>query len=167
MKTEVSEFLVRKATAEDIRSMCSLINEIIDIGGTTAHETPYTVSGFEKHYLNRSTLIACHVAVQESGAIAGFQSMHAKSTLPENWADIATFARAKPKIRGAGTALFAASREYAAKAGIIAINATIRSDNTAGLAYHKKMGFEPYSIEKGRPLADGTPVDRISMRMLL
>jgi hypothetical protein len=44
------------------------------------------------------------------------------------------------------------------------INATIRADNTGGLAYYAKMGFETYGITKDVPLLDGTPVDRINKR---
>ncbi len=84
--------------------------------------------------------------------------------LPENWSDIATFARLKSKVPGVGTALFEKSKTFAKQAGIVAINATIRADNKGGLAYYKKMGFEKYLENKAKLLNDGTPVDRVSKR---
>lgn len=46
-------------------------------------------------------------------------------------------------------------------------NATIRADNAGGLAYYARMGFQDYAVARGVPLADGTPVDRISRRYLV
>ncbi|MEM9148767.1 MAG: GNAT family N-acetyltransferase, partial [Pseudomonadota bacterium] len=52
----------------------------------------------------------------------------------------------------------------AKNAGLIALNATIRADNRVGLAYYSRMGFQDYAVRPAVPLADGSPVDRISKR---
>ncbi len=52
-------------------------------------------------------------------------------------------------------------------AGIVAINATIRKDNTGGIAYYIKMGFEIYALARDVTMLDGTKIDRISKRLLL
>ncbi|HEX7850799.1 MAG TPA: GNAT family N-acetyltransferase, partial [Sphingomonas sp.] len=75
-----------------------------------------------------------------------------------------TFARRGSTTRGIGSALFAATRAAAIAAGLKAINATIRADNTGGLTFYAKMGFADYAVARAVPLADGTPVDRISRR---
>jgi L-amino acid N-acyltransferase YncA len=69
--------------------------------------------------------------------------------------------------RGTGAALFAATRDEARRQGRRAINAAIRADNTGGLAFYGRMGFEDYQIARGVPLKDGTPVDRVRRRYRL
>lgn len=69
--------------------------------------------------------------------------------------------RQNPKIPGVGTTLFAATLAAAEERNIEVINATIRADNTGGLAYYEKMGFRTYNMLEKVPLNDGTPVDRI------
>ena len=44
------------------------------------------------------------------------------------------------------------------------IDATIRADNTGGLAFYGRMGFTDYDCVAGVPLKDGTLVDRIRKR---
>jgi RimJ/RimL family protein N-acetyltransferase len=90
------------------------------------------------------------------------------SNPPKGLADIATFARTSPKIRGVGSALFPATRAAAAEEfGLEFVNATIRADNGSGLAYYAKMGFEIYDRLVQIPLLDGTPVDRIKKRFVI
>ena len=167
MHLSKNELVIRSVTPDDIHEMCELLNEIIDVGGTTANETPFTEEEFEQHYLSAKNLLCCFVAVDKENTIAGFQTMGLHPKLPENWSDIATFARIKPKVPGVGTALFERTKSFAEQAGIVAINATIRADNKGGLAYYKKMGFEKYLENKAKLLNDGTPVDRVSKRYVV
>jgi ribosomal protein S18 acetylase RimI-like enzyme len=44
------------------------------------------------------------------------------------------------------------------------IDATIRADNTGGLAFYSRQGFVDYDRLVGVPLEDGTPVDRLRKR---
>ena len=157
----------RPATLADVPQMCDLLNEIIQIGGTTAFQAPFSQENLATAYLTGDDHLCCFVALDSAGAVAGFQALLTYSALPDGWADIATFARVRPKLPGVGRALFAATRAFAMGQGIVAINATIRADNTGGLAYYGKMGFETYAVEEGRPLRDGTPVDRISKKHVL
>jgi GNAT superfamily N-acetyltransferase len=94
----------------------------------------------------------------------GFQILLASDKLGSGWGDIGTFARRGSTTRGIGSALFAATRAAAIAAGLKAINATIRADNIGGLAFYARMGFVDYAVARAVPLADGTPVDRISRR---
>ena len=155
---------VRAATAADVPELRVLLNEIIAIGGTTAHEVPLSDSEFSGHFLEGPDLACCFVAEAPDGTLLGFQTLERSGKLPVNWVDVGTFARAAPKVPGVGTALFAASKARAGEGGFVAINATIRADNTGGLAYYGKMGFVDYAVAKGVRLADGTPVDRIFKR---
>jgi len=46
---------------------------------------------------------------------------------------------------------------HAGRAGIVAINATIRADNVSGIAYYEKIGFRIYDVRQGVPLQAGAP----------
>lgn len=146
--------------------MVSILNEIIEIGGTTAFEKPLSSDELIACYLTGEQYLHC-VLAEVNGTVSGFQSLTKHKKLAHDWADIATFARVQPKTPGVGTALFNTTRAYALENKIVAINATIRADNIGGLRYYSKMGFEQYSIASGIPLLDGTPVDRVSMKYKL
>ncbi|MCP3687388.1 MAG: GNAT family N-acetyltransferase [Gammaproteobacteria bacterium] len=141
-----------------------LLNEIIHVGGTTAMEFPLSDEEFEDYFLCGPNFIYCNVATDSNNEVLGFQSLTRHPKLAEDWADIATFTRIKPKVHGVGTALFEETKLHAQRFKLEAINASIRADNIPGLSYYSKMGFVDYSVEKAMPLSDGTPVDRISRK---
>ena len=154
---------IRRASPEDAKELCDLLNEIIEAGGTTALETSLSIEELTDWFIAGKSALACHVA-QAGASVAGFQSLSLDETLPQGWADIATFSRMNPKIPGVGTALFAATLSAAEELNIEFINATIRADNTGGLAYYEKMGFRTYRTIESVPLRDGTLVDRVQKR---
>ena len=162
-----SDLTVRPAGPEDAASLCSLLNQIIHRGGTTAFEKILSVEDFTRMYLENPRTICCFVACLEDGTRLGFQHVDTNPKFPENWGDIATFAKIDSPVRGVGSALFGSTVSAVGNAGFVAVNARIRADNVSGLAYYSKMGFVDYSIEKAVPLLDGTPVDRIFKKYLL
>ncbi len=160
--------IIRPAHPDDAADMTTLLNEIIRIGGTTAIQVEYTVEATEGFIQELQTTGCIHVARdEETGALLGYQSLEYYPDLPKTLGVIATFAKAGSIKRGIGTALLTATRKAAPALGFTEIDATIRADNTGGLAYYSKMGFQDHSVVKGVPLDDGTPVDRISKRLKL
>jgi len=155
---------IRPATQNDLKQLCLIINEIIVIGGSTAFEEVLIEEEFDAIFLSGEAFISCLLAENTDGQVLGFQSLCHHKKLPDDWADIATFARVEPKTHGVGTSLFQATLELARQLGLTCINATIRADNISGLSYYAKIGFENYSVDKAVPLQDGTPVDRISRK---
>ena len=155
---------IRPCRTEDLPELCELINEIILIGGTTALETPFTVSGFVDHFFNQQIQISCLVAEGTDGEILGFQVLSFHEKLPDDWADIATFVRTSPRLSGVGKALFTETLALADRYELNRLNAAVRADNVGGLAYYEKMGFVPYKIEKDVPLKSGRRVDRVFMQ---
>ncbi|MDX1743065.1 MAG: GNAT family N-acetyltransferase [Ruegeria sp.] len=155
---------IRPMMPEDVSAACQILNEIIEIGGSTAFETAFTETSFSQSFLENTDRICCHVALDDQGQVTGFQWLGEYDALPKGWADIATFTRRQPVLKGAGRALFEETSKFAASIGIVSINATIRADNAMGLRYYEKMGFRDYSVSFGVPLRDGTQVDRISKR---
>ena len=155
---------VRDARPEDAEALAAILNRIIEIGGTTAYQTPRPPETFRADVLDREGLISCVVA-EADGAPVGFQYLSRDERLPPGWATIASFARAEPKVPGVGRAMMAATLERARAAGVPSIDATIRADNAQGLGFYEAMGFRTYEVHEAVPLSDGTPVDRISKRL--
>ena len=153
--------LIRPAEPKDAPEMAALLNEIIDIGGTTAFEDPVTTAQVLEWYIASEGLFCCHVAVDDAYAIAGFQSLEGDAGDAEKIGYIATFARQTPLVKGVGTALFQSTKAQAHARNVVRINAKIRADNAPGLAYYSKMGFVDHDIQRGVPLKDGTPMDRV------
>ena len=158
---------VRPATSADAAAMAEMINAIIAIGGSTAYEEPFDAASMDAAYISLPQLVSCFVAEHE-GQIVGFQgpmrSFDPHDPLPEHWATIGTFARVGLTRRGVCRALFTATVKAAREADIHVIDATIRADNTSGLAFYSRQGFADYDRLVGVPLTDGRPVDRIRKR---
>ncbi len=158
---------VRPVTANDAAELADLLNAVIAAGGTTALQEPFTPEALDAAYLTGPNVHCCFVAEEEDGTLLGFQTLGRYPGLPENVGDIATFARIGGTQRGIGSALFAATTERATELGLNVINATIRGDNSGGLAFYAKQGFVDHDVTPGVPLKDGTPVDRVHKRFVL
>jgi L-amino acid N-acyltransferase YncA len=151
--------IVRDATPGDAVAMADILNRIIAIGGTTAHETPKTPETVRTHYIDGPEVIAAVVAEAE-GQVIGWQSV-------EHWngeAHIGTFVRPGVQARGVGAALFALTCERVRAAGHGFLIASIRSDNVPGLAYYRRIGFVDIGHDPGFALGDGRVVGRVHRR---
>ncbi|WP_342077411.1 GNAT family N-acetyltransferase [Yoonia sp. SS1-5] len=159
--------IIRPATATDLADLTHVINEIIALGGSTAHQRPFDQKRMQDHYVAPPSGISCQVA-EDNGRVIGFQSLlwprNDSDPLPAGWATIASFVASQAAGKGVGQKLFAATRQAAAAAGVTTIDATIRADNVAGLRYYTGLGFADYDRLVAIPLRDGTVVDRIRKR---
>ena len=155
------EILVRDIRTEDAAELCALLNEIVEIGGTTAQREVLTVEDFKNAYLRHEHLISCVVAQAYDSQLLGFQALKHRSDIPADWGDIATFAKVGGTQKGIGSVLFRGTLERARDEQLSTINATIRSYNTGGLLYYGKMGFMEYMREEAEPLDDGKPAQKI------
>lgn len=141
---------IRPATPQDAGAMAKLINEIIAIGGTTAHAEPFDEAGIIDTFIAPRLAISCFVAVNGS-QIVGFQSLEwadpewpGADPLPADWAVIATYVDPHAHKTGIGRSLFAETAKAAKAAGAVFIDATIRRENKGGQAYYHAMGFRDY-----------------------
>ena len=157
---------IRPSVEADAPALAEVLNDIIAAGGTTAYETPFTPQALWQSSLGGAKVLCCHT-VLEGDTPVGFQTLARHPDLPADWGSIASFTRRNPPVRGAGTALFEATKARARALGLIAIDATIRADNVPGLGYYGKMGFVDYNVIRAVPLSDGTLVDRIQRKYLL
>ncbi len=159
--------IIRDATRKDASDMTELLNRIIMLGGSTAHQRPFDADRMYRHYIASPESISCQVADQ-SGVVIGFQSLTwpspADGVMKSGWAIIATFVSNQATGKGVGKHLFAATKEAAGATDVATIDATIRADNDSGLRYYSRLGFIDYDRLKDIPLRDGTVVDRIRKR---
>lgn len=142
--------VTRPAHRSDAESMCRLLNTIIIEGGTTAHREPFSEEKMIAAYIEAPLGIACTVAV-DGDDILGFQSLEwpdhhwsGDNALPSGWAVIATYVAQATHGQGIGRLLFSETIKAAETAGVKTIDATIRHENTGGLAYYSRMGFVDY-----------------------
>ncbi len=156
--------IVRSGRSSDGQAMIEILQEIVDIGGTTAFEGTVPATFLEGHLSGTKSGSAVHVA-EADGNVIGFQYIEPHPSGTEGLAQIATFAKVGGTQRGIGSALFVKTRVAALALGYDTIDATIRADNAGGLAYYARMGFADHSVRKGQPLSDGSPVDRVSKRL--
>jgi len=151
--------IARPARPQDAPAMTAILNAIIEIGGTTAHQSPKTIEAVRVDYIDGPDVIA-GVVVEEAGRVIGWQSV--------GWwqgnADIGTFVQPGIQARGAGAVMFALTRDLVKQAGAKAIHATIRADNMPGLAYYARAGFVESGGDPGFALQDGRVVGRIYRR---
>ncbi|QJF49703.1 GNAT family N-acetyltransferase [Roseobacter ponti] len=155
---------VRTPTPLDTRPMADLLNAIIKEGGTTALTRPVTGQDIADWMAEDADRSAWQVALDEAGAVVGFQWVCPKDRLPASACDIATFVKIGRTGLGIGSALFTATAKAAKALGYHWINATIRADNTGGLTYYQSRGFRDWRREEGVALDSGLVVDRISKR---
>lgn len=157
----------RPAEPADAPQMTILLNEIITIGGTTAHQRPFDDARMLRHYITPDHHISTIVA-ELDGAIAGFQMLvwpnPDEGPMPDDWGFIGSFVKVGITGQGIGRALFTATCAAARAAGCRYIDATIRADNVSGLQFYGAMGFVDYDIMRDVPLRDGRLVDRIRKR---
>lgn len=142
--------VIRPARRPDAPAMCQLLNAIIREGGTTAHREAFSEEKMIALYIEAPLGIACTVAA-EGEDIVGFQSLEwcdpnwtGDHALPADWTVIATYVAQAAHGQGIGRLLFSETIKAARAADVKTIDATIRYENTGGLAYYSRMGFVDY-----------------------
>lgn len=155
---------VRQAGSLDARPMADLLNAIIRQGGTTAFTEEIDGATIISWFNQAPETSIWHIAEDARGTLFGFQSIEPNSKLPDDACDIATFVQVGQTGLGIGSKLFEQTTKAARALGYKWINATIRADNTGGLAYYQSRGFENYARHPNVKLGNGALVDRVSKR---
>jgi L-amino acid N-acyltransferase YncA len=151
--------IIRPATASDAFAMTQILNQIIAIGGTTAHETPKSAQQVLEDYISGPDVLSC-VATLVEDRLVGWQSVG-------RWRDeahIGTFVAPDVQAKGAGAAMFALTCDTVQKAGVPYLVASIRADNDPGLRYYARMGFTDFASEPHFALSTGQIVGRTHRR---
>lgn len=149
----------RPARPADAPAMTGILNAIIAIGGTTAHEDPRTEPEVCNDYVDGPDVLSS-VVVEVGGEVIGWQSVG-------HWHDephIGTFVRPGVQAKGAGQEMFALTCALLRAQGVTHIAAWIRADNAPGLAYYARIGFRDTGSDPGFALRNGQMVGRIIRR---
>jgi ribosomal protein S18 acetylase RimI-like enzyme len=113
---------------------------------------------------------AFHVAVTVDGEVAGYQSLDLYSPYLEamsHVAQVGTFLQPEYRGRGAGRALFEATRAFAVQAGYRKIAIQVRGSNVSAQSFYRRMGFEPCGRLTAQVFIDGVPDDEVLMELFL
>ena len=151
---------IRTYRAGDAPQMTDILNEIIEIGGTTAYLAALSVENMEAKISGGGEMARWNVAVDEIERIVGFQWAEPHPLLPPEAASIASCVRAGVVGAGIGSKLFEATCTQMRALGFTWLNASIRSDNASGLSYYSKMGFEDWEVDPKATLSDGRIVGK-------
>jgi L-amino acid N-acyltransferase YncA len=151
--------IVRPATPADAPAMASVLNAIIAIGGTTAHEVPKSEARVREDYVDGPDVLAS-IVVEAEGRIIGWQSVGMYQGDPH----IGTFVQPGVQANGAGQAMFAETCAALRGKGVGYMIAHIRADNVPGLAYYARIGFREIGGNPDFALQDGRKVGRIHRR---
>ncbi|TGD44634.1 GNAT family N-acetyltransferase [Pseudotabrizicola sediminis] len=154
--------MIRPAGPDDAPAMADLLNAIIAIGGTTAHEQPKSPDTVRHDYIDGPGTLTCVVA-EEAGQILGWQAVDQH----HGEVHIGTFVSPHTQAKGIGAQLFAQTRALCAAKGINEIFAAIRADNVPGLAYYARLGFTDVGAEPDYALVTGQVVGRIFRKLTL
>jgi L-amino acid N-acyltransferase YncA len=152
----------RKALAANAARMAEILNDIIAIGGTTAHEHPLSPAEIAPHFIEGPGVETC-VLAENAGRVLGWQSL----ALWQEDLHIGTFVRPALQANGLATGLFAATRDAARARGLTQMIAHIRADNAPGLACYARLGFSDIGEDPGCTLGNETVVGRIDRRFNL
>ena len=153
----------RNATREDIPTLYAILNEVVEIGGTTAFVPPFSQTDFETYFMTER-MFSMVVAIDEAGDILGWQTLDAHELLPKDVGDIGSYAKLGHVGQGIGTKMFEHTVRNARECGLAEIHAAIRADNQSGLTYYSKMGLTDCDFEPNFTLKTGEVVGRISKR---
>ena len=139
--------------------MTDILNAIMAIGGTTAHQPAADVL---TDYIDEPNVLTAVVA-EDHGQLIGWKS----ADMWQSEAHIGTFVQPGIQATGVGAALFAMTRVMLTKAGVQSIVASIRADNEPGLAYYARAGFVEFARDPDFALKDGHVVGRVHRRFPL
>ena len=150
---------VRPATPDDVPDMTEVLNAVIALGGTTAHETPKSQAQVLRDYVDGPDVLSSVVAEENSRVIA-WQSVG----LWEGDPHIGSFTAPWLQARGAGSRMFPLTCARLRERGIGYVIAHIRADNVPGLAYYARIGFRDIGHDADFALGDGRKVGRVHRR---
>lgn len=148
--------LVRPAHRLDARGMAELLRNWVEGAETTAITGDVDAARILSWMAVNPERSAWHVAEAAHGEITGFQWIAPHPDLPPDACDIASFVQTGHTGLGIGSALFSRTEPAARSLGYRWINASIRADNTGGLAYYRSRGFRPWrGHQRAAPSASG------------
>ena len=139
------DLLIREARQDDAEAIIDVLNPIIETGGYTVLDRPFTAEQEREFIRNFPERGIFHVAERRrDGKIVGFQSVEPFATYTrvfDHVGVIGTFVDLSLGRQGIGERLSEATFEAARQEGYEKIFIYIQAHNEASLAFHIKLGF--------------------------
>jgi L-amino acid N-acyltransferase YncA len=150
---------VRPARSDDAADMARILNAVIAIGGTTAHEVPKSVKEVGEAYVTGADVLSATVCEVE-GKVVGWQSVGLWQDEPH----IGSFVQPGVQAKGIGGLMFDLTCTTLRAKGVNHIIAHIRADNVPGLAYYSRIGFRDIGRDPDFALRNGNRVGQVQKR---
>ena len=141
-------FQIRRATVDDAAGIAGVMRAVVAERVHSAIDRAWTADEERRYLESLSSRETFHVAIEDSGAVVGCQSLELDRVLTtmSHVAQVGTFVLPSWRGRGVGPALFEATRPFAERAGYRKLVITVRGSNASALSFYRALGF----VECGR-----------------
>ena len=157
---------IRRAVPQDAAGIVRVLEAVTRERIYSAIERPWTAAAQRTYLASLSPRETCHVAINETGEIVGYQSLDLFSPILSSMAHVGqlgTFLLPEWRRRGVGQALFAATRQFAASAGYRKLVIHVRASNVPAQSFYQQLGFVACGRLRAQVIVDGTEDDEIVM----
>ncbi len=160
---------IRDATAADAPAIARIYNQGIEDRVATLETETRTAAERAEWLARRGPRHPVVVAVDETGAVAGWGSLNPFNPRPayDHVVDFSVYVAREGRGRGVGAALLAALEARARQTGYHKMVLAAFPTNTAGMRLYERQGFEKVGIYREQGMLDGRWVDVIVMEKLL
>jgi ribosomal protein S18 acetylase RimI-like enzyme len=162
-------FRIRRATSDDAGGVAAVLNRVVSERVHSAIDRAWTSDEQRSYLESLSSREAYHVAVTGSGDIVGLQVIDVYSSLISmaHVGQLGTFLLPEWRGRGAGRALFDATRRFAASAGYRKLVIQVRGSNMSAQAFYRRLGFAECGRLRSQVIIDGIEDDEIILELFL
>jgi L-amino acid N-acyltransferase YncA len=157
---------IRRASADDAEGIARILEAVTAERVYSAIDRAWPVEQQRAYLASLSPREAFHVAVAPAGEIVGYQSLDLYSPILPTMAHVGalgTFLLPGWRGRGAGRALFAATKAFAEAAGYRKLVIQVRASNEAAQRYYGRLGFMECGRLRAQVLVDGQMDDEVVM----
>ncbi|HLZ55908.1 MAG TPA: arsinothricin resistance N-acetyltransferase ArsN1 family A [Ktedonosporobacter sp.] len=160
---------IREATREDAASIAHIYNQGIEDRAATLETQLRTAEERTEWLAMRGTRHPVLVAVDSSGAVAGWGSLNPFNPRPayDHVADFSVYVAREQRGRGIGDALLGALEERARRLGYHKMVLAAFPTNAPGMRLYERHGFQTVGIYHEQGQLDDRWVDVIIMEKIL
>jgi peroxiredoxin/L-amino acid N-acyltransferase YncA len=160
---------VVRAAADDAQSIVDLLGVIVAERVYSAIEQVWPVERERAYIQSLSAREAIHLALADSGILAGLQILDRWSPLDSmaHVGQLGTFVHPEWRTRGVGRALWETTQPFAVAAGYQKLVIQVRASNLGAQRYYRALGFAECGTLTRQVIIDGQPDDEILLELFL
>jgi RimJ/RimL family protein N-acetyltransferase len=155
---------IRRAVPDDAAGIARILDGVTAERVHSAIDRGWPADQQRAYLASLSSREAFHVAVDPSGELVGYQSLDLYSpSLPSmaHVGTLGTFLLPGWRGRGAGRALFEATKAFAEAAGYRKLVIQVRASNQAAQRFYGQLGFTECGRLRAQVLIDGQMDDEV------